>query len=112
VAQCATEKFAKKLLGESEIEDVLEKLIKLTQEEARIAVAETLGLVHGLVGNVKLIMEGARCLVDCSQLLSETRSLQIVMHQWIVFDEIRVCVSRKISITRADLGSKPLSSRC
>jgi hypothetical protein len=55
-----TEKFAKKLLGESEIEDVLQRLNQLTQEEARIAVVETLGLVHGLVGNVKLIMEGVR----------------------------------------------------
>ena len=63
VAQRATEKFVKKLLGESEIEDILQRLNQLTQEEARIAVAETLGLVHGLVGNVKLIMEGVRCLV-------------------------------------------------
>jgi hypothetical protein len=67
VAQRATEKFTKKLLGESEIEEVLQKLNQLTEEEARIAVAETLGLVHGLVGNVKLIMEGVRCLDDCSQ---------------------------------------------
>ena len=58
VVQCAAEKFAKKLLGESEIEDVLQRLNQLTQEEAQVAVAETLGLVHGLVGNVKLIMEG------------------------------------------------------
>jgi hypothetical protein len=69
VAQLATEKFAKKLLGESEIEDVLQRLNQLTQEEARIAVAETLGLVHGLVGNVKLIMEGMLYLDDCSHLI-------------------------------------------
>ena len=69
MAQHATEKFAKKLLGESEIEDVLERLKQLTQEEAQIAGAETLGLVHGLVGNVKLIMEGMRCLDACSQLI-------------------------------------------
>jgi hypothetical protein len=31
------------------------------------SVAETLGVVHGLVGNVKEIMEGAQCLNDCSQ---------------------------------------------
>ena len=59
-AQCATEKFAKKLLGESEIDDVLQRLNQLTQEEARITVAETLSLVHSLVGNVKLIMEGVQ----------------------------------------------------
>ena len=60
VAKCATEKFAKKLLGESEIEAVLQRLDRLTQEEARIGVAETLRVVHGLVGNVKEIMEGAQ----------------------------------------------------
>jgi hypothetical protein len=59
VAQCTTEKFAKKLLGECEIEAVLQRLDRLTQEEARITVAQTLGVVHGLVGNVKIIMEGA-----------------------------------------------------
>jgi hypothetical protein len=54
-----TEKFVKKLLDESEIEAVLQRLDRLTQDEARIGVAQTLGVVHGLVGNVKLIMEGA-----------------------------------------------------
>ena len=41
----------------------------LTQDEARVSVAQTLGVVHGLVGNVKLIMEGAQCLNDCSQVV-------------------------------------------
>jgi len=57
IKQRRFKKFARKLLGESEIEDVLQKLKQLTEEEARMGVAETLGLVHGLVGNVKLIME-------------------------------------------------------
>jgi hypothetical protein len=72
VAQCTTEKFAKKLLGESEIEEVLQRLDRLTQEEARITVAQTLGVVHGLVGNVKTVMEGAQCLNDRSHILFET----------------------------------------
>ena len=70
VAQCTTEKFAKKLLGETEIEAVLQRLDRLTQDEARITVAQTLGVVHGLVGNVRIIMEGAQCLNDCSHTLS------------------------------------------
>ena len=65
VAQCTTEKFAKKLLGESEIEAVLQRLDRLTQDEARITVAQTLGVVHGLVGNVRMVMEGAQCLNNC-----------------------------------------------
>jgi hypothetical protein len=59
VAQRVTEKFTKKILGESEIETVLQRLDRLTQEEARMTVAQTLGVVHGLVGNVKVVMEGA-----------------------------------------------------
>ena len=59
MTQCATVKFAKKLRGESEIEMVLRRLDRLTQEEARMTVAQTLGVVHGLVGNVKIVMEGA-----------------------------------------------------
>ena len=63
IAQCATVKFAKKLLGETEIEAILQRLDRLTQDEARIGVAETLSVVHGLVGNVKEIMEGAQYLL-------------------------------------------------
>ena len=58
VAQRATERFAKKLLGDSEIESILQRLDRLTQDEARMTVAQTLGVVHGLVGNMKEVMEG------------------------------------------------------
>ena len=58
-AQRATEKFAKKLLVDSEIEAVLQKLERLTQDEARMTAAQTLGVVHGLVGSMKVVMEGA-----------------------------------------------------
>jgi hypothetical protein len=54
------EKFAKKLLGESEIEDVLHRLDRLTLEEARMTGTETLQVVHGLVSNMKLVMDGMR----------------------------------------------------
>jgi hypothetical protein len=68
VAPCASEKFTKKLLRESEIETVLERLDRLTQEEARMTVAQTLGVVHGLMGNMKVVMEGAQLLGDCLQI--------------------------------------------
>ena len=61
VAQWATEKFAKKLLGDGEIESVLQRLDRLTRDEAQMTVAQTLGVVHGLVGNMKVVMEGAEC---------------------------------------------------
>jgi hypothetical protein len=68
IAQCAIEKFAKKLLGESEVEAVLQRLDRLTKDEARVTVAQTLGVVHDLVGNMRVVMEGAECLHDRSQI--------------------------------------------
>jgi hypothetical protein len=67
VINLAAEKFAKKLLGDSEIEATVERLDRLTQDEAHMTVAQTLSVVHGLVGNVKVIMEGAQCLHDYIQ---------------------------------------------
>ena len=58
VVQCATENLIKKLLREREIEDALQRLDKLTQEEVRVAVAQTLGVVHRLVDDVKRLMGG------------------------------------------------------
>ena len=66
VTDCVVEKFTKKLLGESEVESVLMRLDRLTEEEARMTVAQTLGVVHGLVGNVKVVMEGGQCFHYCS----------------------------------------------
>jgi len=58
VCDVVSEKFAKKLLGESEIEDVLHRLDRLTVDEARMTGVETLQVVHGLVSNMKLMMDG------------------------------------------------------
>ena len=59
-----TEKFAKKLLGESDIEAVLQRLDRLTQEEARATAANTLEVVHGLFNNLKGVMDGAPALFE------------------------------------------------
>jgi len=58
VCDVKLEKFAKKLLGESEIEDVLHRLDRLTLDEARMTGTETLQIVHGLVSNMRLVMGG------------------------------------------------------
>jgi hypothetical protein len=42
-----------------EVEIVLQRLDRLTQEEARMTVVQTLGVVHGLVGSVRVVMEGS-----------------------------------------------------
>ncbi|KAH9046054.1 hypothetical protein EDB84DRAFT_738855 [Lactarius hengduanensis] len=63
IKQGRFKKFAKKLLGESQIEAVLQRLDRLTQEEGRMTVAQTLEVVHGLMNNVKVVMNGTQSLL-------------------------------------------------
>ena len=51
-------KLVKKLLGENEVEGVLQRLDRLTQDEARTAAAQTLDVVYGLVQNMKAVIDG------------------------------------------------------
>ena len=57
---CA-EKFAK-LLGETEIECILRRLVRLTQPEAegQMTIAQTLEIVHGFVNNVRVVINGTQ----------------------------------------------------
>ncbi|KAI9451378.1 hypothetical protein BJY52DRAFT_1191054 [Lactarius psammicola] len=50
--------FAKKLLRNSEIETILKRLDRLTEGEARMAVAQIFTVVHGLLKNMEVIMDG------------------------------------------------------
>jgi len=54
----AAEKYARKILGEKDIESILQRLDRLTFEESRMTVTQTLGVVHGLVNNMQVVMEG------------------------------------------------------
>ena len=47
-----------KILGENEIEDVLKRLDRLTQDEARATGAQTLEVVYSLVQHRKIVMNG------------------------------------------------------
>jgi hypothetical protein len=44
------------------VETTLQRLDRLTQDEARMTVAQTLGVVHGLVNNTRVVMEGGEIL--------------------------------------------------
>ena len=50
----------KRLLGKNEIEDSLKRLDTLTQEEARMAIAEILSVTHGVDDNVRVLLDGAQ----------------------------------------------------
>ena len=52
------EQFARKLLGDGEIETILKRLDRLTREEARMTAAQTLGVVQGLMNNLKVVIDG------------------------------------------------------
>jgi hypothetical protein len=58
LTQCNAEKLVKKLLGEKDVEAVLQRLDRLTQDEARITAAQTLEVVYGLVQNMRVVMDG------------------------------------------------------
>ena len=59
-----TEKYARKLLGEKDIESVLQRLDRLSLEESKMTAAQTLDVVYGLVKNMEVVMEGAHHLLS------------------------------------------------
>ena len=72
LSKCATvdrgclEKYMKKLVGRTDMEDSLKRLDKLAQEEARMATAQVLRVVHtveegarGIADKVTVVIEGA-----------------------------------------------------
>ena len=51
-------RFVKKGFGEDDVEAVLHRLDRLTQDEARTTAAQILKVVHGLVQNMNVVMDG------------------------------------------------------
>jgi hypothetical protein len=51
-------KSVKKGFGEKDVEAILQRLDRLTQDEARTTAAQTLEVVHGLVQNMRIIIDG------------------------------------------------------
>ena len=58
MAYSVAEKYAKKVLGERDIELVLQRLDRLTLDESKMTVAQTLEVVYGLVNSMQVVMEG------------------------------------------------------
>jgi hypothetical protein len=49
-------------MGEKEVESVLQRLDRLTLDEARSTAMQTLEIVHGLIQNMRVVMDGAATL--------------------------------------------------
>jgi hypothetical protein len=56
--KCQPVKFVKKLFGGNHVEAILQRLDRLTQDEARMTGTEILRVVHGLVLSVNGVMDG------------------------------------------------------
>ena len=51
-------KFVKKVFGERDVEAVLQRLDRLTHDEARTTAAQALSVVHSLVQNIRVVVDG------------------------------------------------------
>jgi uncharacterized protein YpuA (DUF1002 family) len=69
------EKLVRKLAGEKKMEAMVQRLDRLTQDEARQTVAQILKVVHGLVENMKVVMDGEQIRQACRPLGVEDISL-------------------------------------
>jgi hypothetical protein len=52
-------KYLNRLLGKNNIEDALKRLDLLTQEEARMAIAEVLKVTHRMDDKIRVLIDGA-----------------------------------------------------
>jgi hypothetical protein len=59
LANRVTERFANKLRGEIWVAAIKQKLDRLTLEEARVTVVPMLKVVHELLNNLKVVIDGA-----------------------------------------------------
>jgi hypothetical protein len=57
VTEGCLEKYGKRLIGKTDMEDALKKLDKLTQEEARMIIAENLRATHAVDEGVRGVTE-------------------------------------------------------
>ena len=62
------EKLVRKLVGEKKMEAMVQRLDRLTQDEARQTVAQIFKVVHGLVENMKVVMNGEQVHQACRSL--------------------------------------------
>jgi hypothetical protein len=58
--ESSSERFVKKILGENDIEAVLQRLDRLTLDEARATGAQTLQVVYDLVQHRRVVLDGKK----------------------------------------------------
>ena len=58
-------KLVKKLLGENQTEAVLQRLDRLTLDEARTTAEQTLEIIYGLMQNMRVVVDGEKTYLAC-----------------------------------------------
>ena len=94
------EKYLKKLLGRSDVEDALKRLDNLTQEEAQMATAEVLKVTRGVDNKVNEVINGACCgfnLFFCGALNLDDTSWtnDATDSKWVKDDDTRTSIRRR-----------------
>jgi hypothetical protein len=67
--QCNAAKLVK-FFGKKDIETVIQRLDRLTRDEARMTAVQTLEVVYGLVQNMRVVMDGEKIHKACHPVLS------------------------------------------
>jgi hypothetical protein len=60
LTECNAVRYIKKGFGEKDVEAVLQRLDRLTQDEARTTGAQALEVIYGLVKNISVVMDGEK----------------------------------------------------
>ena len=74
-------KLVKKLLGENGTEAVIQRLDRLTLDEARTTAEQTLEVVYGLMQNMRVVVDGEKTYLACFLLAAE-----IFLRRWQCID--------------------------
>jgi hypothetical protein len=61
LAKDGTEGIGQNVLGGNEVEAVLQRLDRLTQDEARTTSAQTFKVIYGLAQDMRVVMNGEQC---------------------------------------------------
>ncbi|KAH9047741.1 hypothetical protein EDB84DRAFT_1434645 [Lactarius hengduanensis] len=79
IKQGRAKKFLKRLAGRRDIEDALERLDRLTQEEARMATAEVLRLTHSVDDKVRAVDDRVAVVNDNVELIVDVSILRTIL---------------------------------
>ncbi|KAH9055832.1 hypothetical protein EDB83DRAFT_2316171 [Lactarius deliciosus] len=100
VRQGRTKKYLKKLVGRNDVEDALQRLDRLTQEEARMAAVEALMITRGIDDKMDGVNERVQC-VDTKVEVIDNKVGSVTR------DSVRCSGERSINSTSCQSSQRP-----